>query len=179
MATQSLDATLFASSHPDIIKRTNISVLIQAIALLLIGLLLFISMFELKDRSSVASMLLLVGGTAFMLLGVFRLFWKMKEAAYLPTGSSVKERSLFFDLKHLVEFTEILEQHKFANEAGFKCEGNGNLRMDIFASRDNQFVAVQLFQFVPYTYTPVTAIFYFTGTEAIEMANFLQRCKKA
>lgn len=32
MATQTIDATLFASSHPDIVKRTSVSGLIFSVA---------------------------------------------------------------------------------------------------------------------------------------------------
>ena len=35
MATQTIDATLFASSHPDIVKRTSVSGLIFSVAMLL------------------------------------------------------------------------------------------------------------------------------------------------
>ena len=37
MATQTIDATLFASSHPDIVKRTSVSGLIFSVAMLLVG----------------------------------------------------------------------------------------------------------------------------------------------
>ena len=33
MATQTIDATLFASSHPDIVKRTSVSGLIFSVAM--------------------------------------------------------------------------------------------------------------------------------------------------
>ncbi len=39
MATQTIDATLFASSHPDIAKRTSVSGLIISVAMLLVGFL--------------------------------------------------------------------------------------------------------------------------------------------
>ena len=38
MATQAIDATIFASSHPDIAKRTSISGLLISCVMLLIGL---------------------------------------------------------------------------------------------------------------------------------------------
>ena len=101
MATQTIDATLFASSHPDIVKRTSVSGLIFSVAMLLVGVFIFASIFEMSDKSSTLSMALMVLGTAFVLLGVFRLFWKSKEVVYLPTGSVTKERSVFFDLKYL------------------------------------------------------------------------------
>ena len=64
MATQTIDATLFASSHPDIVKRTSVSGLIFSVAMLLVGVFIFASIFEMSDKSSTLSMALMVLGTA-------------------------------------------------------------------------------------------------------------------
>lgn len=53
MATQAIDATIFASTHPDIAKRTSVSGLIFSVAMLLLGILIFASTFEVTDRKSV------------------------------------------------------------------------------------------------------------------------------
>ena len=135
MATQAIDATIFASTHPDIVKRTSISGLIFSAVMLLLGILVFVSTFEVTDRSSTLSMLLMVLGTAFFLLGIFRLFWKSKEVVYLPTGSVTKERSIFFDLKHMGKLKEMIEKGHLALEDGVKSEGSGNVRMDVILSQ--------------------------------------------
>lgn len=44
-------------------------------------------------------------------------------------------------------------------------------------SEDRKFAAVQLFQFVPYTYNPVTSVRYFTNGEAASIAAFLTKTK--
>lgn len=177
MATQAIDATIFASTHPDIVKRTSISGLIFSAVMLLLGILVFVSTFEVTNRSSTLSMLLMVLGTAFFLLGIFRLFWKSKEVVYLPTGSVTKERSIFFDLKHMGKLKEMIEKGHLTLEDGVKSEGSGNVRMDVILSQDNKFAAVQLFQFVPYTYTPVTSVHYYTGNDAATVSAFLSKCK--
>lgn len=120
MATQTIDATLFASSHPDIVKRTSVSGLIFSVAMLLVGVFIFVSIFEMSDKSSTLSMVLMVLGTAFVLLGVFRLFWKSKEVVYLPTGSVTKERSVFFDLKYLGKLTDMIENEQLNGETEIK-----------------------------------------------------------
>lgn len=179
MATQTIDATLFASSHPDIAKRTNVSGLILSVIMLLVGILIFASLFQMNDKSSTVSMALMVLGTAFLLLGVFRLFWKSKEIVYLPTGSVAKERSLFFDLKYLGKLTDMIERGQLNTETDVKSDASGNVRMDVMISQDNKFAAVQVFQFVPYTYTPVTTVRYFTGNDAAAVSSFLLKCKIA
>lgn len=148
-------------------------------AMLLIGIFIFASIFGVNDKSSTVSMGLMVLGTALFLLGVFRLFWKSKELVYLPTGSVAKERSLFFDLKYVGKLKEMLESGQMDNEAGVKSEGSGNVRLDVMISQDKKFAAVQLFQFVPYTYTPITSARYFTGGDAVAVSSFLSKCKTA
>ena len=54
---------------------------------------------------------------------------------------------------------------------------SGNLRLDVMLSEDRKFAAVQLFQFVPYTYNPVTSVRYFTNGEAASIAAFLTKTK--
>ncbi len=179
MATQTIDATLFASTHPDIAKRTSVSGLIFSVIMLLVGILVFASVFEMNDKSSSISMLLMVAGTALVLFGIFRLFWRSKEIVYLPTGSITKEHSIFFDLKYLGKLTDMLEHKQLNGETEIKSESSGNVRMDVMVSQDNKFAAIQLFQFVPYTYTPVTSVCYFTGNEAAAITAFLLKCKAA
>lgn len=177
MSTQTINATIFASTHPDITKRTSASRLIISTGMLVVGILLFVSLFEMGDKSSAVSMALMVIGTALILSGVFRLFWRSKEIVYLPTGSVTKERSIYFDLKHLGKLTEMLEHKLLNGESEIKSDASGNVRMDIMLSHDNKFAAVQLFQFVPYTYVPVTSVCYFTGEDATAVSAFLVKSK--
>lgn len=176
MSTQTIDATVFASSHPDIAKRTSISGLLFSCTLLLVGVLAFVSTFELEDKSSTVSMALMVLGTGLFLVGIFRMFWKSKEVVYLPTGSKAKERSMFFDLKYLDKLTDQVNSGAFSSKE-IKSETSGNIRMDVILSDDNKFAAVQLFQFIPYTYQPVTSVRYFTNDDASGVANFLLKSK--
>ena len=180
MATQTIDATLFASSHPDIVKRTSVSGLIFSVAMLLVGVFIFASIFEMSDKSSTLSMALMVLGTAFVLLGVFRLvLGNRRKWSILPTGSVTKERSVFFDLKYLGKLTDMIENEQLNGETEIKSSGSGNVRMDVMISQDNKFAAVQLYQFVPYTYTPVTSVRYYTGSDAVAVSTFLEKCKTA
>lgn len=177
MTTPAIDATIFASSHPDIAKRTSVSGLIFSGIMLLIGVLAFISTFEMEDRSSTLSMGLMVLGTGLFLIGIFRLFWKSKEVVYLPTGSIAKEQSVFFDLKYMDQLKEIVKLGTFSADTNLKGGTSGNLRMDIILSEDKKFAAVQLFQFVPYTYNPITSVQYFTNGEVSAVADFLSKCR--
>ena len=177
METQTIDTAIFTSSHPDVVKRTCVSGLVFSLVMMLVGGLIFASVFEMNDKSSTLSMALMVMGTAFILLGMFRLFWKSKEVVYLPTGSVTKERSVFFDLKYLGGLTDMVESGRLNGEAEVKSCSSGNVRMDVLISQDRKFAAVQLFQFVPYAYAPVTSVHYFTGSDAVAVSAFLEKCR--
>ncbi len=142
--------------------------------MVLLGVLLFLAVFGMTDNTSTVSMALMVCGTVLILGGIFRLFWKSKQLVYLPTGSVATERSLFFDLKYLNRLTDKLD-NVTAEVADVKSCTSGNVRMDVMITKDSKFVAVQLFQFVPYTYTPVTKVKYFTGNEAATLSTFLSK----
>lgn len=177
MTTQVIDATIFTSSHPDIAKRTSLSGLIFSCVMLLVGIISFVSTFELEEKSSTLSMSLMVLGTALFLIGVFRLFWKSKEVVYLPTGSVARERSLFFDLKHMDKLADSIKSGVFPIDSVIKSDVSGNIRMDVILSEDKKFAAVQLFQFIPYTYQPITSVCYFTNEKASAVATFVIKIK--
>ena len=175
--TQTIDATIFASTHPDIAKRISVSGVLISSVMLLIGILAFASTFELDDESSTTSMALKVLGTGLFLMGIFRLFWKSKEVVYLPTKSVAKEHSVFFDLKHMDALKNLVNSGSFSADSKIKSEASGNIRMDVILSADKKFAAVQLFQFVPYTYQPITSVQYFTNEEASAIVAFLSKSK--
>lgn len=174
MATQTSNTTIFTLTHPDIVKRTSVASLLYSGVMVLLGIFLFVAVFGMTDNTSTASMTLMVCGTVLILGGIFRIFWKSKQLIYLPTGSVATERSLFFDLKYLNRLTDMLDNLS-VEVAGVKSGASGNVRMDVMITKDSKFVAVQLFQFVPYTYTPVTKVKYFTGTEAAALSTFISK----
>lgn len=177
MNAQTVNTTLFSSMHPDVAKRTSVPALLFSIVMLLAGFLAFASIFEMSDKSSAVSMMMMVAGTSLILWGIFRLFWRTKELVYLPTGSVARERTLFFSQKDLEQLTDMLEHG--TPVTGVRSESSGNVRLNVMLSQDNRFAAVQLFQFIPYSYTPVTPVRYFTGSDAAAIASFLKQSKAA
>ena len=120
-------------------------------------------------------MALMVLGTGLFLMGIFRLFWKSKEVIYLPTKSVAKEHSIFFDLKHMDALRNLVNSGSFSAGSNIKSEASGNIRMDVILSADKKFAAVQLFQFIPYTYQPITSVQYFTDEQASAVIAFLAK----
>ena len=145
--TVSTEATLFSTTHPDVVKRTSISSVIISAILCVIGAGAFATSLKMGDSSSTMSMVFMAGGTILFLWAVFRLFWRSKEWVYAPTGSVAKEGACFFDVCDLQALTETLEKKGFETKNDVKVKTNGNVRMDYMISQDKKFVAAQLFRF--------------------------------
>ena len=101
----------------------------------------------------------------------FRLFWQSYETVYRPTGSSIRSGSLYMDSAELQHIRQMVEKNDFSNPSHILCKDSGNGRLDYLMSKDGQFVAVQFFQFVPYTYEPISEKYYYTDDVAAAIAR--------
>lgn len=172
--TTSVDATLFSTSHPDVVKRTSVTSVIISIVICLLGVGAFLTSLQMTDASSTLAMLCMAGGTILLLLALFRLFWRSKEWVYIPTGSVTKEGSCFFDVCDLQALNALLDKKAFEKKNEVQVKSSGNVRMDYLVSQDKKFAAVQLYRFIPYTYEVASSVFYYTGKDASSFVSCLE-----
>ena len=71
----------------------------------------------------------------------------------------------------LQSLKQMMVENDFSKSTRFIFKEGGNGRLDYLASKDGRFVAIQLLQFVPYTYEPVTGVFYYTDNDAVAIAR--------
>ena len=164
--TPHVETTLLSSAHPYISKHISCFSVFVSVALVVVGIAAIILALDLNTAPSTLSMVLLTVGTIFLLIALYRLFWRSKELVYTPTGSSISEGSCYWDVSDLQELARLLEQSDFASTAPLTVKLSGNVRLDYILSKDRKFAAVQLFRFVPYVYEPVSQVYYYTGEVA-------------
>lgn len=174
---QMIEGTLFTSSYPNILKRTNVTSLIISLSILLIGGAILFSSFLLNVKLYIVSMILMIIGIILLLIATFRLFWRTKEMVYVPTLSLVKESTLFYDSALSDRIVEVLHSADFTLGNVIKSSSKGTVRLDVLMSEDAKFVALQLFQCVSYRYLPVSPVFHASGNEAMRMADYLAESK--
>lgn len=172
MTTQKIDALNKGAVHPYISRKISMTGLIVSCLIILAGIFLMAYSMYLTDM--LFNTLVVVLGGALLLWGIFRLFRRSSKAVYIPTGSTIREETYFFDLKHLDTLKELCLSDTLPSDAGLKSDMNGNIRLDIIQSGDSRFAAVQLFQFVPYSFNPVTSMRYYTDERASHVCKFLQ-----
>lgn len=170
-------AMLLSSAHPYIAKHTNLFSILISLVIMLLGIVSIGFALCLDNISSTVSMLLLTLGSICLLISLYRLFWRSQKHVYTLTGSAVVEGSCYWDSCDLQNLQNMLEQSNFKMNKGMSSKLGGNVRLDYVLSKDYKFAAVQLFQFVPYVYEPVTRIYYYTEEIATDFARHLIKNK--
>lgn len=100
-------------------------------------------------------------------------------AFFWPTGSQLKCEMLYYNTEYAnlllqllrskgKELEQVLAQPKPIEDF------NGGERLDCSYSDDGSFVALQLFHYADFQFFPRTEVYYFYGTEAQQILDFLQ-----
>lgn len=169
----SVEANLLSAIHPNVSRHTNVFSILVSSSVALTGISCVALSLNLDESSSTVSMALLTLGTILILVALYRAFWKSAEMVYVPTGSAISEGSYYVDSADLHILQKVMEDKDFGQSPiFFRQSGNG--RMDYMVSKDGKFMAVQLFQFIPYTYEPVSEIFYYTDADAQAFWHYLE-----
>ena len=168
-----LDAENLLASCSEIKKTTNTqSILVSGVLLLASVLLLFFSS-RFQDHSSSLYMGILTVSIVLLVLSVYRFVTKRSQVIYIPTQSAVVKESVYIDSLELNILKSILLNHKLEELKKITLKQSGNARIDFLVSKDKEFLAMQLFQYIPYKFEPTSEVLYFDEKEAKEIADFL------
>ena len=165
--------TLFSATHPQLYKKISVNQILVSSLITVGGIVAIVLMMVMNESDSSLSMALLTVGILLLLLGIYRFFKKSYDTVYKPTGSIIRTNTLYMDTIELQELQRRLNKNDFSSSSRLAFKEGGNGRMDYMISKDGKFVGVQLFQFVPYTYEPVSDRLYYTDDDAITVANCL------
>ncbi len=160
-------------NHPHIEKSINYVVAIGSLVGIVAGVVAILSS-NLKADSSTG---LLSLGVILIIVGLYFLLAKSKQIIYKETRSKILKQSYFFERGDFDKMVEMLNAGSFDHKA-IKFLDNGSTRLDIIQSKDGQFVAAQLLEFVPFQHEPATEIFYFTNEKAKNFIAYMEKCTK-
>ena len=168
-----LDAENLLASCTDIKKTTNTSsILFSGLLLITAGLLLFFSS-HLQDHSSSLYMGVITISVMLVGLSAYRFLTKRSAFIYIPTQSSLKKDSIYFDIVDMNILKKAMLAHNWEEVNRISLKQSGNARIDYLISNDRAFVAVQFFQYIPYKFEPTSEVLYFDKTDAQNVANYL------
>lgn len=152
-------------SHPQIAKRANITTITSSLLLILAGILAVILW------SGVAGVILVITGAIVFII-------KPKTEIYEPTGCHIERKSYFLSSEKSEITRKILEGELNDSTEPVQFLQQGGTRLDVLISKDRDFVAWQVFHFVPHKYVPVSKVYTLTGPPAVQFARFIKRSDK-
>lgn len=168
-----MDARSLSASTSNVKEIINTKSIYLSVFICLVALgIIFLSSW-IDDKSSPSYM----GGNTLavvlLLAGFYRLLNKRTQLIYVPTGSAMLSGSFYLDSQQLERLKADLTEHPETDLSDIKFVKSGNTRLDYVVSRDGNFMAAQLFQYVPYNFEPVTDVVYYEEKEAQNFAMFL------
>ena len=169
--TNCVEETIFSASHPHLYKKTNVRQVFLAFIVALCGFVLISLSVLLEDSNDTISMVSLTLGIIMALVAIYHFFAKRHEMIYRPTSSVVRSGSLYMDSAELQHLQQMIKKNDFTSSSRLVFKEGGNGRLDYLVSKDNRFVALQLFQFVPYTYESISDKLYYTDDDALTVAR--------
>ena len=169
--TNQVEETLLSSAHVQLDKHFCVKQLLVSSLIALGGIVAIVLMMVMDNPDSTLSMALLTIGIILLLFALYRFFTKSHETVYKPTGSVVRTGSLYMDTVELQNLQQMIKKNAFPVSSRISFKEGGNGRLDYMASKDGRFVAIQLFQFVPYTYESVSDKLYYTDDGAVAIAR--------
>ena len=169
--TTQVEETLFSAAHPQLEKQISVKQILLSSCIVLFGVMGIVLSLVMDKSESTLCMAFLTIGILLMLFALYRFFTKSKEMIYKPTGSEVRSDSLYMDSVELQSLKQMMVKNEFSTSSRLVFKEGGNGRLDYMVSKDGRFMAIQLLQFVPYTYEAVTGVYYYTDNEAAAVAR--------
>lgn len=163
------------TSFPQLAKSVNKASLVQGIVVLLLGGASIYSALKVAEPSSSLSMVFLVLGAILAVFALWLMIAGGRHMVYSATGSAVKEDSVYFDADTVAQLERAFASSDYRSIEDVPARHTGNVRIDYQCAADGQFLAMQLFKYVPYTYEAVSDIVVLTGSEAQAAKKYICR----
>ena len=117
-------------------------------------------------------------GTLLLLTGIVVFAIKGKQEVYKTTGSKIKRGTYYFD-KEIISRVENIVKGGFEEDAAIlPLLENGGGKMETIMTTDREFIAVQLFRFVPHKFEETTEHICYKGIKARKLIECIEKSKK-
>lgn len=156
-------------TNKEVMKKGKISFV--AISLIVVAIVLgVIGMGSEDPNASWPSFLFTVAAMLF-LGGIVKLFVSRTCWIFRPTNSKLKEMTLYFDVHESDALQACVEMKRFEDFRQMKRKKDSGVRVEAMFSSDQRFAAVQIAEYVPYSYEAVTPVICYYGEDAKSFVN--------
>ncbi len=156
-------------TNQKVVKKGKISLV--AIALIIIAVILVVVGMGSEDPNASWPSFLFTVAAMLFLGGIVKLFVSRSCWIFKPTNSKLKEMTLYFDVHESDALQTCIEMKRFEDFKQMKRKKDSGVRVEAMVSDDQRFAAVQVAEYVPYSYEAVTPVVCFYGDDAKSFVN--------
>lgn len=156
-------------TNQEVVKKGKISLV--AIALIIIAVILVVVGMGSEDPNASWPSFLFTVAAMLFLGGIVKLFVSRSCWIFKPTNSKLKEITLYFDVHESDALQTCIEMKRFEDFKQMKRKKDSGVRVEAMVSDDQRFAAVQVAEYVPYSYEAVTPVVCFYGDDAKSFVN--------
>lgn len=158
-------------TNQEVIKKTRVSGV--AMALLAMGILCFVFAKGFEDPNSSIPTFLYTASVFLLLSGIIKLFVHRSCYFFRPTQSRLKSVTLYFDVHESEMLQDCIERKRFDELNRLKREKDTGVKLEAMVAADGKFAAVQVSEYIPYTYEAITPVRCYYGEEAQKLVAVL------
>ena len=93
---------------------------------------------------------------------------------FKPTKSKLKTMTMYFDVHESDNLQDCMEMKRFEDLKKMKREKDTGVKVEAMIADDQKFAAVQISEYIPYSYEAVTPVMCYYGEEARLLASYLK-----
>ena len=153
-------------------RKTNVPALVIGNMACVVGIVLFF--IQKMCASTILAYILIFIGIVLVGYGAFQAVWQSKKWFYTPTNSITSCHDYYYGADDFTALKLAVESKNLNAINKIKVQSDGNVRLRVIKSKDNQFVAAQVFRYVPFEFRPESKIAVMKDAEAKE---FVESCK--
>lgn len=156
----------------EIAKQTNISIV--AIVVMVVGIALGVLGILFDDPNSSMPTFLFTLAALLVFGGLVKLLVSRTCYVYLPTKSRLALSKYYFDVHAGDEVQNCLQMKRFDDLSRIKREKDNGVKVEAMLAADGQFAAIQVLEYVPYSFEAVTPVMCYYGDEAAKVSKALK-----
>jgi len=160
-----------------IVKKVNIAVVGITLALFLFGAVAMYIGFFRNELNTWTDNILIFTGTVLIIWAITWFLLKFKKTVYAETGSAVKSCDYYIQREQMETLKMLLSHTGFSLAKPIQFQENGNVCVKVFKSNDMRFAAVQMFEYVSFSFQVATQVYTYTDVQAHDFIAFLDKCK--
>ena len=160
-----------ASNH-EVVKKSCISSIGMVCILFAIGCIVGAKGFE--DPNSSLPTFLYTIAAILLLMGIVKICVDRTCYIFKSTKSKLYSKTVYFDAKDEVELKSSLEMNRFDLLKHLTKKKDGVIKLELMMTKDGQFAALQLFEYIPYSYEVLTPVWCYYGDSAKQLSETIK-----